>query len=77
MKGFLSGCGAVPPEPLNHLLYAHGLSVRHVMTDGYFQVFNGRLVVDDEGRVKERGGAVVKKIWAQLRSENWFTPTPA
>ena len=73
VTGFLSGTGAVPPEPLNNLLYAHGLSVRHVMTDGRFQVFDGRFVADDEGQVQQRGGEVVKKIWAQLQSEKWFT----
>lgn len=62
VTGFLTGSGAVPPEPLNNLLYAHGLAVRHVMTDGFFQVFNGHLVVDDEERVKKRGGAAVQKI---------------
>ncbi len=69
VTGFLSGTGAVPPEPLNNLLYAHGLSVRHVMTDGRFQVFRGRFVADDEEHVQQRGGEVVKKIWAQLQSE--------
>ena len=73
VSGFLSGVGAVPPEPLNNLLYAHGLSVQHVMTDGRFQVFQGRLVCDDAEQVQKRGGAVVQKIWAQLRDENWFT----
>jgi cytosine/adenosine deaminase-related metal-dependent hydrolase len=72
VTNFLTGVGVIPPEPLNNLLYANGLSVRHVMTDGYFQVFDGRFVVDDEERVKQRGGAVVEKIWAQLRAEKWF-----
>ena len=26
------GSGALPPEPLNNLLYANGMMVRHVMT---------------------------------------------
>ncbi len=72
VSGFLTGSGAPPPEPLHNLLYANGLAVRHVMTDGAFQVFDGRFVVDDEGRVQQRGGAVVEKIWAQLRAEKWF-----
>jgi 5-methylthioadenosine/S-adenosylhomocysteine deaminase len=72
VTGFLTGAGAVPPEPLHNLLYAHGLAVRHVMTDGYFQLFDGRLVVDDEERVKQQGGAAVEKIWAQLRAEGWL-----
>jgi 5-methylthioadenosine/S-adenosylhomocysteine deaminase len=58
------------------LLYANGLCVRHVMTDGTLQVFHGWFVADDEARVQQRGGVVVEKIWAQLRSENWFTPLP-
>lgn len=77
VTGLLSGTGAVPPEPLNNLLYAHGLSVRHVMTDGRLQVHDGRLVVDDERRVLRRGGAVVEKLWQALREENFFTPTPS
>ncbi|MGE0820903.1 MAG: amidohydrolase family protein [Candidatus Binatia bacterium] len=72
VNGFLTGVGTVPPEPLNNLLYANGLSVRHVMTDGNFQVYDGRLVVDDEARVIQGGGAVVAKIWEQLRAEKWF-----
>ncbi len=75
VSGFLTGGGATPPEPLNNLLYANGLCVRHVMTDGHFQVFHGRFVADDEGRVLKRGGAVVEKIWAQLRAEKWFAQT--
>ena len=72
VSGFLTGTGAVPPEPLNNLLYAHGLSVRHVMVDGKFQVFHGQFVSDDAARVQRQGGAVVQKIWAQLRDEKWF-----
>jgi hypothetical protein len=47
------------------------------MTDGNFQVYHGRLVVDDEERVLKRGGAAVEKIWAQLRAEKWFTSPPS
>jgi cytosine/adenosine deaminase-related metal-dependent hydrolase len=76
VTGFLSGVGAVPPEPLNNLLYANGLHVRTVMTEGLVQVHEGRLVIDDDRRVMERGGRVVQKIWARLQAEGWFTPTP-
>jgi cytosine/adenosine deaminase-related metal-dependent hydrolase len=76
VTGFLSGVGAVPPEPLNNLLYANGLHVRTVMTEGLLQVHEGRLVIDDDRRVMERGGRVVQKIWARLQAEGWFTPTP-
>lgn len=69
VSGFLVGCGHTPPEPLNHLLYANGLAVRNVATDGVFQVWNGRLVVDDERRVIRDGGAVMKRLWETLASE--------
>jgi 5-methylthioadenosine/S-adenosylhomocysteine deaminase len=72
VSGLLVGAGATGPEPLNNLLYANGLSVRHVMTQGRFQVFDGRLVVDDEVALRRRGGRVVQSIWAQLRAERWF-----
>lgn len=76
VSGFLVGTGATPPEPLNNLLYSTGTAVRHVATDGRFQIFDGRLVVDDEADVYRRGARVVEKIWKQLENENWFTPTP-
>jgi 5-methylthioadenosine/S-adenosylhomocysteine deaminase len=72
LSGFLTGPGFAPPEPLNNLLYANGLSVRNVMTAGRMQVRDGRLVVDDEAQVIARGGAVVQKIWRQLLDEGWF-----
>jgi cytosine/adenosine deaminase-related metal-dependent hydrolase len=72
VSGWLVGGGAMPPEPLNNLLYANGRMVRHVMTDGVFQVWEGALVVDDPARVAREGGAAVQKIWARLESEGWF-----
>ncbi|MFN7978153.1 MAG: amidohydrolase family protein [Vicinamibacterales bacterium] len=72
VTGLLVGTGALPPEPLNHLLYAHGSSVRHVAVDGRWQVFDGRLVVDDEARVVNDGGRVVQTVWQQLEREGWF-----
>jgi len=72
VSGLLVGSGAVGPEPLNNLLYASGLAVRPVITQGYVQLFDGRLVVDDEARIAARGGAAVRQIWAQLTSEGWF-----
>lgn len=75
VSGYLVGGGAMPPEPMNNLLYAHGKSVRHVMTDGVFQVWDGALVVDDPERVAEAGGAAVRRIWEMLEAEDWFTPT--
>ncbi len=76
VSGFLIGAGTPPPEPLNNLLYSTSAAVRHVATDGRFQVFDGTLMVDDEKAVYRRGGVVVKKIWKQLQKEGWFTPTP-
>ncbi|MBU6365573.1 MAG: amidohydrolase family protein [Gemmatimonadetes bacterium] len=73
VSGVLVGGGAVGPEPLHHLLYANGLSVRHVITQGHVQLFHGELVVDDAARVAARGGAAVEQLWAQLRSEGWFS----
>lgn len=76
VSGPLVGSGALPPEPLNNLLYANGMMVRHVITDGLVQVFDGHLVVDDESRVVAEGGLVMAAIYEQLQSEGWFTPLP-
>lgn len=73
--GLLVGTGATPPEPLNNLLYAGGSSVRHVMTDGVFQVHEGRFVADDEAAVIRKGGEAVVKIWKRLGEEDWFKAT--
>ena len=72
VSGLLVGSGAVGPEPLNSLLYASGAHVRHVITQGYVQLYHGQLVVDDHARVVERGAKAVQQIWAQLRAEGWF-----
>ncbi len=72
VSGLLVGSGVPGPEPLNNLLYANGLSVRHVVTDGYVQVMHGALVIDDIAQLRERGGRAVQSIWAQLRAERWF-----
>jgi hypothetical protein len=45
------------------------------MTNGVFQVRDGRFVADDEARVVAEGGAVVQRIWDRLRAESWFQPT--
>lgn len=74
VTGPFVGTGALPPEPLNNLLYATGGSVRHVMTDGRWQVRNGRLAVDDPGRVSAEGGGAVSRIRERLGREGWFTP---
>ncbi|WCB94908.1 8-oxoguanine deaminase [Baekduia alba] len=77
VTGLLVGVGTTPREPLNHLLYANGLSVRHVITDGTFQVFHGRLLIDDEERVLERAGAVVERMWERLERQGWFDGEPS
>jgi len=76
VSGMLNGAGALPPEPLNNLLYANGRMVRTVMTDGRLQVRDGVFVADDPTRVLEKGGEVARKIWRQLEQEDWFTETP-
>lgn len=72
VSGPLVGVGTLPPEPLNNLLYAHGLSTRLVMTDGNIQVFDGQFVADNFARVAREGGEAVRAIWEQLDSEGWF-----
>lgn len=72
VSGLISGSGAVGPEPLYNLLYANGMMVRHVMTQGRIQVFDGRLVIGDETQILADGGRVVKKMWAQLEKDGWF-----
>lgn len=70
------GVGALPPEPLHHLLYANGRNVRHVMTNGRLQVQFGKLVVADENRVLAEGGEASRKIWELLEVEKWFQTAP-
>jgi 5-methylthioadenosine/S-adenosylhomocysteine deaminase len=72
VSGPLVGPGSLPPDPLNHLLYASGLHVRHVMTAGYFQLFDGELTVDDFDRIVSSAGAVSRRVWAALDDEGWF-----
>lgn len=72
VSGMLGGSGALPPEPLQNLLYASGRMVRTVMTDGHFQVLDGEFIAQDPERLLEEGGAVVSKIWRQLKREGWF-----
>ena len=72
VSGFLTGSGALPPEPLHNLLYAGGRAVRHVMTGGVVQVQDGTLSVADAAEVMRRGGKVVQKIWSALEAEGWW-----
>ena len=73
VSGMISGAGAVGPEPVYNLLYCNAMMVRHVMTRGRIQVYDGRLAVADGDKVVAEGGRVVKKIWAQLEKEGWFS----
>ena len=75
VTGYLVGTGAMPPEPMSNLMDAHDKSVRHVMTDGVFQVWDGALVVDDADRVSAEGGAALRRIWDMLDAEDRFKPT--
>lgn len=76
LSDWLVGAGALPPEPLNNILYANGSSVTHTVVDGRFLVFDSQLCVADEEDVFARGAEVNKKIWQELSDEAWFTPTP-
>jgi len=73
VSGLLVGSGALPPEPLNNLLYANGCMVRCVMTAGRVQVRDGAFIADDTQRLLAEGGAVARTLWARLEDEGWFT----
>jgi hypothetical protein len=64
----------MPREPWNNLMYANGLSVSNVMIDGVWKVFGGKLLFGDEADIAMRGGAIVRKLWAQLEKEDFFVP---
>ena len=72
LRGFLVGSGAPPPEPLNNLLYANGLSVSTVLIDGRVHVMGGNFVADDAERIVEGGGRVARRVWDALREEGFF-----
>lgn len=76
VSGPLVGNGTRPREPYNNLLYANGLSVRNVMTDGNWQVRDGHFLLGEEAQIIAKGGAVVKKVWAQLEAAGFFVPMP-
>lgn len=76
VSGLLVGNGALPREPYNNLLYANGLSVRNVMTDGNWQVRDGKIVVDDESKIVTRAAAVTQEVWGKLEKEGFFVPMP-
>ncbi len=73
VSGPLVGVGTLPPEPLNNLLYANGMMVRHVLIDGQLQVWNGRFVADDLNRIARDAGRAVGRLWSLLAAEGFFT----
>jgi len=76
VSGLLIGNGIAPREPWNNLLYANGLSVRHVMIDGEWKIRDGQVMFDDEAGLKSRGGAAAKKIWDRLEKDGFFVKIP-
>lgn len=77
VSGLLVGVGAAAPrEPLNHLLYANGLSVRNVMTDGHWQVRDGIAMDIDEARLLTRAGEVVTRMWDAMDAAGVFIDQP-
>ncbi len=72
VSGFLTGSGAAPPEPLNHLLYASGPAVELVLVDGRVLVQDGVFVAADERQIAEDGGRVAQRLWSALAREGWF-----
>lgn len=77
VSGMFNGSGALPPEPLNNLLYSSGQMVRTVMTDGRLQVSDGQFIADDPQRLLAEGGEVARGLWRQLEEEGWFTQESA
>ncbi|MEE4108184.1 MAG: amidohydrolase family protein [Halieaceae bacterium] len=73
VSGPLVGSGALPPEPLNNLLYANGRMVRNVMTAGRLQVRDGIFIAADAERLLAEGGAVARNLWSRLADEGWFS----
>jgi cytosine/adenosine deaminase-related metal-dependent hydrolase len=76
VTSLLVGVGAVPREPLNHLMYANGLAVRNVMTDGNWQIVDGHVVGLDEARLVTRAAAVVERMWDQMEHDDVFIEQP-
>lgn len=70
--GPLVGSGVASREPLNHLRYANGLQVSHVMINGRWVIDRGALIVDDFERVAAAAGAAHRAIYEQLEAERFF-----
>jgi cytosine/adenosine deaminase-related metal-dependent hydrolase len=74
IAGLFVGSGTPPPSPLNNLLYAGVRDIRNVMTDGVWQVRDGQLLFEDEARLNQQRGAVMRKLWRILEEEGIFAP---
>ena len=77
VSGLFVGVGAVPREPLNHLLYANGLAVRNVMTGGHWQVRDGVVTGVDEARLVQKAAAVVERMWDAMEAADVFIDQPS
>lgn len=72
VSGPLVGVGTLPREPLNNLLYTNGLSVKHVMTDGRLQVWDGRFVAADFARITRDAGVAIERLWTMLDADGFL-----
>jgi len=57
-------------------MYANGLSVRNVMTDGQWQVRDGALTIVDEAALVHKAGKVVQRIWDDMAADGVFVDEP-
>lgn len=60
------GSSVMGPKPLWNLLYANGTAVRNVFTDGYPQVLNSKVTVDDEPRLKKNVASTTSSMYKEL-----------
>ena len=74
VTGLLVGSGAVPPQPVYHLLFANGLSVVNTLTEGKFQIHQGQVAIDDAAQLAKRAAGALEKIWRQSEEAGWFDP---
>jgi cytosine/adenosine deaminase-related metal-dependent hydrolase len=72
LTGYLLGCAVAPPQPVYNLLFANGLSVVNVMTEGLVQIYGGHFVLEDEAQMIQRATAVTEKVWAEAEASGWF-----
>lgn len=60
------GSSVIGPRPLWNLLYANGTAVRNVFTDGYPQVLNGKVIVDDEPTLRKKVALTTSGMYKEL-----------